>query len=168
MREINWDEPLSDEDRRWAEQRPDAPAGNGMTVAQRLAALDAEHGYENGKSPEQRMQELRATIADAQNELERLEREQSEAGNPNASQTGDPRSGIVVDNTPVNGEKPEGAPEAKEDYSDTKRWTVSALKSEIEDRNEDRVRDNLEPMSTHGNRSELVERLLQDDRELEG
>jgi hypothetical protein len=166
-REINWDEPLSPEDREWAEQRPDMPAGNGMTVAQRLAQLDSEYGYEDGKSPEKRIEELRSTIATAQNELERLEREQMEFGNPNKGTVGDPASGLVVDNTPVDGQAPEGAPNVRQDYSDQHYWTVARLKEEIETRNPDREQAGLEPLSTAGKRTDLVERLVQDDRDIE-
>lgn len=166
-REINWDEPLSEEDRAWAEQRPDMPAGNGMTVAQRLAEIDQRDGNPKEKrSRAERMGELRTTIADAQNELARLEVEEQEEANRNAAVTGDPAIGLVRDNTSVDGEMPEGAPEAGQDYSDEKYWTKARLVDEIKARNQDRVRDNLEPLSTTGNRSELVERLMQDDREL--
>ncbi len=168
-RDINWDEPLSDEDRAWAEQRLDAPAGFGMNVQERLAQNDEKFGKaakDAGKSRQERMAELRTIIADSQNELERLTVEEGLAGNPNVAKQGDPRVGLVLDNTAVDGQAPEGAPVADEDYSDTKYWTVPRLQEEIDARNVDRKASNVSELNRNGKRSELVERLQQDDREL--
>jgi hypothetical protein len=166
MRQINWDEPLSDEDRTWAEQRPDMPAGNGMTVGQRLALMD--EGKTSAQSRGERIEELRAVIADANNEIERLMREQAEEDNVNSAVVGDPASGLVRDNTEVNGQRPEGADEPRETYSNEKVWTKAKLSEEINNRNNERVEQGLEPLSTHGTRAELVERLMKDDEEIEG
>lgn len=50
--------------------------------------------------------------------------------------------------------------EATDDYS---RMSVTDLKSAIENRNEDRVRQGFEPLSTTGNKKALVARLREDD-----
>jgi hypothetical protein len=166
-RQIDWDKELSDEDRTWAEQRPDMPAGNGMTVRERLAANDEKFGKaakDAKKSRAERIQDLEGVIANAQNEIERLQREQAEEDRVNASVTGDPAVGLVRDNTPVDGERPAGAPEPVQTYDDEKHWTVARLRQEIESRNPDREAAGLPAMSTSGKRSELVERLQQDDK----
>lgn len=168
-RDIKWDEPIGDEDRAWLEQRPDAPAGLGMTNAQRLAENDAQFGKEARdaqKSRAERIQDLRTTIADAQNEIERLEREQAQEDNANVARVGSPAVGLVTDNTPVDSKRPEGAPEPVQDYSDEKYWTKGRLQAEIDGRNPDRKNAGLEPINRNGTRAELVERLQQDDREL--
>jgi hypothetical protein len=168
-REINWDEKLSDEDRAWAEQRLDQPAGFGMNMQQRIADNDEKFGGKKQpeKDREERRAELRTIINDAQNELERIEVEIATEGNPNTAKQGDPASGLVVDFTAVDGQTPEGAPTEKETYSDERYWTKAKLVEEIANRDQDRKDAGLEPLSRAGNRSELVERLLRDDRELE-
>lgn len=169
-RDINWDEELSDEDRAWAEQRLDAPAGFGKTIGQRLVENDVKFGRETklaSMTRAERIEHLRGVIANAQNEIERLEVEQANEDNPNVAVTGDPKVGLIVDNTGVDGKRPEGAPEEREDYSNAKYWTVPKLQEEIRARNEERVSQNLEPIAVDGKRAELVERLLRDDEELE-
>jgi hypothetical protein len=169
-REIDWSQEISDEDRIWLEQRPDMPAGDGKTNAQRLAENDEQYGKaakDNAKSREERIADLRAAIADATNEIERLEREMAEEGNPNVAVTGDPAVGLVRDNTGVDGQTPDGAPTGKETYSDEKYWTKAKLAEEIDNRNVERTEQGLEPISRSGNRAELVERLLKDDEEIE-
>jgi hypothetical protein len=169
-REIDWDKELSDEDRTWAEQRLDAPAGNGMTINDRIIANDEKFGRrakDASKTRDERIAELRTVMADAQNEIERLHREAAEEGNPNVAVTGDPAVGLVRDNTGVDGERPDGAPEPKETYSNEKVWTKSKLTDELHARNEERTAQGLEPLSTTGTRAELVERLMKDDEELE-
>lgn len=168
-RTINWDEELSDDDRAWAEQRPDDPAGFGMTIGQRLRANDEKFGREAkvaSQSRAERIAELRAQMADAQNEIERLTAEQAQEDNPNVAVTGNPASGLVRDNTGVDGQPPAGAPEAAEDYSDTKYWTVARLQQEIDARNADREQAGMAPLGRDGRRPELVERLLKDDEEI--
>lgn len=157
-REIDWSQPLSDEDRAWAEQRDH--------LRSKIEANDEEFGGKD-KAPEQtraeRMDELRSTINNSQNELARLEKEQADEDNANRALAGDPTTGNgFVDNTYVNGEIPDGATEAAEDYSDEKRWTKAALQAEIDKRNEEEGVD----IPRTGTRSELVERLVADDREL--
>jgi hypothetical protein len=170
-REINWEEPLSDEDRVYLEHRLDAPAGfGGMNIAQAIEANDAKHGRAEkaqALSREERIAELRTIIADSQNEMERLVSEGNLEANPNLGKQGDPAVGLVVDNTGVDGERPEGSPEPKETYSNEKYWTKARLSEEIEARNGDRVAAGLDALSTSGTRSEMVERLQKDDKELE-
>jgi hypothetical protein len=167
VRDINWDEKLSDEDRAWAEQRPDHQI-NGRPIRDLLDEQDERFG---GKEPEpaktraERMTELRQTIADSQTELARLEQEQIDEDNRNRALSGDPASGLVRDNTYVDGKKPDGSPEPVEDYSDEKVWTKAKLAEEIDNRNREREAEGLSALSKSGNRSELVERLMQDDRE---
>lgn len=170
-RSIDWSKELSDEDRTWAEQRPDMPAGNGMTVAQRIQENDETYGRQAkdaAKSRAERMSDLRTVMADAQNELERLEREEAEEGNPNVAVTGLASQGLIRDNTGVDGQAPEGAPAPEERYADTTAWTKAKLAAEIEERNKERRSLNMEPLSTTGTRAELVERLLKDDEDIEG
>lgn len=169
-REINWDEELSDDERSWAEQRLDMPAGMGMSVSQRLRANDEKFGRESkvaSQTRAERIAELRTQMADAQNEIERLTVEQAQEDNPNVAVTGNPASGLVRDNTGVDGQTPEGAPVLSETYGDTKYWTVARLQEEIDARNADRRAANLPEISRDGRRPELVERLLKDDEELE-
>ena len=171
-REIKWDEgPISDEDREWVEQRLDAPAGGNMTYRERLEAHDTEHGRAEkmaSKSREERRAELRSKIADAQNELERLDVEEAREGNPNVAVTGDPAVGLIRDNTGVDGQPPEGATGTADDYSDEKRWTKAALAEEIDKRNEERAAEDLPLISKTGTRAEMVDRLKADDEEIQG
>lgn len=168
-RNINWSEPLSDEDRAWAEQRPDTPSGqDGLTIGEQIQRNDEVHGKQakdSRKSRAERMQELRSTIADSENEIARLQQEEADEINANvarAGSMGDQAAGLtVVDNTPVNGETPEGASTGTEDYSDEKYWTKAKLVEEIERRNDDGAE-----LSKTGTRAELVERLRKDDEEL--
>lgn len=140
-----------------------------MTNAERLRANDEKFGYESKRasmSRAEKMDELRSAIAGAQNELARLEVEQANEDNQNVAVVTGP-GGTVVDNTGIDGQDPEGAQGEKETYSDTKYWTVGRLQDEIDNRNEERVAQNLEPIDRNGKRAELVERLLKDDEELE-
>jgi hypothetical protein len=175
-RNIDWSKPLSDEDRVWAEQRLDAPSGgNGLSIGEAIAANDEQFGGKDKpvtKTRSERMPELRTIIADSTNELARLEQEQIDEDNANrarAGSLGDAAKGLsFTDNTPVNGEAPEGASTAKEDYADTVKWTKASLTDEIKARNVDREADGVPALAVTGNRSELVERLLRDDEELAG
>jgi hypothetical protein len=172
-RSIDWSKPLSDEDRAWAEQRWDMPAGQGgMSVGQMIAANDEEHGKaakDAKKSRSEQIQEANAQIAELENKISRLQAEQAEEDRVNAAFSGsedDRARGLgYVDNTAVDGETPAGAPTSVEQYTD-KRWTADALKDEISKRNEDRVRDGLEAMPLTGTKAELIERLQKDDEEL--
>lgn len=172
-RDINWNEPLSDEDRAWAEQRLDQHGPGGRKFADLIQANDEEHGKaakDASKSRDERREELRTIIADAQNELERLDREEVEEINRNtalAGSVGDREAGLIVrDNTPVNGERPEGSPEPVQDYSDEKFWTKNKLTDELRGRNSEREQAGLSPLPVTGTRSELVERLKKDDEEI--
>lgn len=110
---------------------------------------------------------LRTTIAEAQNEIDRLETEQANEDNQNFAVGGDPANGTAIfDNTGVDGQAPVGAPSDKETYADPKYWTVGRLQQEIDSRNPERKAAGLEEISTQGKRAELVERLLKDDEEL--
>jgi hypothetical protein len=141
-----------------------------MTVRDRIAANDEKFNKaakNEAKSREERITELRGLIDQHTTELERLEREQAEEANPNVSVVpGSDQMGAIVDNTGVDGQAPEGAPEGKQTYADTKYWTVQKLQEEIASRNPDREAAGLEPLSTSGKRAELVERLMKDDEEL--
>lgn len=157
-REIDWNKELSDEDREYAEQRG---------WDERIAENDAKFGKPNAKASvnrEQRMEQLRGEIAERQNELDRLTLEAEQEANANRSIAGDPRTGnLVVDNTGVDGQTPDGAPKETETYEG---WNVDRLKAEIRKRNQEREAEDLEPLPTSGRREELVERLLADDREI--
>jgi hypothetical protein len=172
-RVINWDEPLSDEDRAWAEQRGDQPARYGMTIRQAIAENDEQFGKEAKdakKSRAEQIEDARGEIANLENKIERLTREQAEEDNRNvalAGSLGDQARGLgFVDNTPVDGAVPEGADTARETYADERYWTKAKLAEEIDRRNDERKEEGLEPLSRTGNRSELVERLQEDDKEL--
>jgi hypothetical protein len=168
MRNINWDEPLSPEDRAWAEQRPDIPVKDGKKIADLLAEIDGREAP--AKNREERRAELRTLIADSQNELARLDKEEADEINRNvalAGSVGDQEAGLIVrDHTAVNGERPEGAPGQVEQYTDEKYWTLNRLKDELRKRNSDRQSAGENPFPLTGNRSELVERLKRDDEEL--
>jgi hypothetical protein len=173
MRQIDWSKPLSDEDRAWAEQRLDMLV-DGVPMHQKIAENDLENGKaekDASQSRQQRIEELRGIIADSENELSRLQVEQQHEDSQNVAFGGtedDRRRGLgVVDNTAVDGETPDGAPTAKEDYSDEQYWSKAKLTEEIENRNREREAEGLKPLAKTGNRSELVERLLKDDEELE-
>lgn len=157
-REINWNEPLSDEDRAYAEMRG---------WDDRIADNDARFGNEKadkGMSRDQRMEKLRAEIAERTNELDRLTLEAEQEANANRSIAGDPRTGnLIVDNTGVDGEAPEGAPAEAKRYDD---MSSDKLKAEIRKRNKEREAEDLDPLPTSGTKAELVERLLADDREI--
>lgn len=166
-RTIDWSKPLSDEDRAWAAQRGDQQF-DGKSFNQLISENDVEHGKEakdSKKSRAERMDDLRSSIADAENELSRLQQEQVDEDNRNAAlagSLGDQAKGLIVrDNTPVNGETPEGSSTQAENYSDEKYWTKAKLSEEIDRRNADGAE-----LSKTGSRAELVERLRQDDEEL--
>lgn len=172
-RDINWDEPLSDEDRAWASQRGDQQGPGGRKFSDLLQENDEKHGRaekQSAKTREERRAELRTILADAQNEMERLDAEEAEEINRNtalAGSVGDQKAGLLVrDNTPVNGEHPEGSSTAQEDYSDERYWTKARLQDELRVRNSDREANDLNPLPLTGNRSELVERLMKDDEEI--
>lgn len=158
-KEINWDEPLSDADREHALQR---------NMHDKVAENDARFGDERAQqSREGRLSELKGLVAKYQAEINLLEQEAAEEMLArNASAVGDFKTGNVIrDNTGVDGEAPEGSMPVGNDYSDS-RWTVDALKKEITDRNGDRAKVNLPPLSLKGTKAELIERLQEDDAEI--
>lgn len=167
-RYINWDEPLSKEDRAWAEQRPDIPVKDGKKIADLLAEIDGRKP--SSQTRDERRGELRTTIANAENELARLDKEEADEVNRNtaiAGSIGDQAAGLATrDNTAVDGERPEGAPDDVERYTDEKYWTKPRLTDELRKRNSDRQASGLNPLPITGNRSELVERLMKDDEEI--
>lgn len=172
-RDINWDEALSDQDRAWVEQRLDQQGPGGRKFADLIEDNDERFGAKEkaaAKSRDERRAELRTVLADAQNELERLDREEVEEINRNtalAGTVGDQAAGLIVrDNTPVDGERPEGSVEAKETYQDERYWTKAKLTDELRSRNTEREGAGLNPLPLTGNRSELVERLMKDDEEI--
>jgi hypothetical protein len=160
-RNIDWDQPLSKEDREWAKQRD--------WLHEKIQENDRVFGGGETISRVDRIAQIRTEMDQLGAELQRLEGEEAASAEyaRNVAVAGDPKTGnVIVDNTGVDGQKPEGSPDAAETYDDTKKWTNAKLQAEIERRNVDRKRDGLEELSTRGNRSELVERLLEDDREL--
>jgi hypothetical protein len=171
--QINWAEPLSDEGRAWVSQRMDQQGPGGRTLGDLMQENDEKFGKaekDAGKSRDERRTELRTVIADGQNELERLDREEAEEVNRNtalAGSVGDHAAGLIVrDNTSVDGQRPEGASAGKEDYSDERYWTKSRLTDELRKRNDERVASDMSPLPLTGNRSELVERVMRDDEEI--
>lgn len=158
-REIDWSKKLSDDDRAWAMQRDNLRA--------QIDENDRQFGRKEADSVKERsdrMNELRSQIADATNELARLEKEQADEDNGNRAVAGDPATGNVIrDNTGVDGETPEGAPAEEETYEG---WTHDRLKAEIRNRNREREAEQLDPLPTSGSKAELTERLLADDREI--
>jgi len=152
---IDMDKPLSPEARQYLLDRG---------RADQVEANEAKHGKQSGLSRAQRDER----IVELRAELERLEHENAREDNPNVA---NPLAGIgggVQDNTVVDGQRPEGAPEAQsDDYEDGKKWTAGSLREEVVRRNEERVKDNLEPLATTGSKAELIERLRRDDKEIQ-
>lgn len=162
-RNIDWSKPLSDEDRAWAMQHD--------TLHARIKANDEEFAGDSGgeETRDERIETLRDEIGERQTELAMLlaDKEAEESQVPNVANAGYPSIGQgVTDNTSVGDEAPAGAPAAVQDYSDEKYWTKAKLADEIDKRNDERAEASLAPISKSGNRSELVERLQQDDREI--
>lgn len=159
MLKLDWDKKLKPEEREWALQFDSLRA--------QVAENDRRFGNEEASTSQtraERMEELRGTISSAQNELARLEQEQADEDNANRALAGDPATGNVIrDNTGVDGQTPEGAPAPAETYEG---WKADDLKAEIRKRNKEREAEELDPLPTSGRREELVERLLQDDREI--
>lgn len=156
MKKLDWSKKLSDEDRAWALQFDHLRA--------QVEENDRQFSGEQEQSRAERMEELRATISGAQTELARLEAEEANEGNENRAMLGDPATGqVILDNTGVDGETPEGAPAPAETYDG---WKADDLKAEIRKRNKEREAEGLDPLPTTGRREELVERLLADDREI--
>lgn len=158
-KEIDWSKPLSDDDREHALQR---------NMHAKVAENDAQFARERSQqSRGDRLSELRGLVAKYQAEINLLEQEESEEILArNASAVGDFKTGNVIrDNTGVDGEAPEGSMPVGNDYTDS-RWTVEALKSEITDRNGDRAKVSLPPLSLKGTKAELIERLQADDAEI--
>jgi molybdopterin converting factor small subunit len=158
-RQINFNEKLSNEDRKWLLQ-------NGET--QKVRANDEEFG--RTENDDDTLEEVEEKLAEARAEVARLEAEISRRQAPaNVAQsempalTGGSTVG-PVDNTVVDGETPEGAPESGEDDYEAK--TVAELRAILADRNKERIENDQEPFSTTGTKAELVERIRQDDREL--
>lgn len=174
-RKIDWSEPLSDEDRAWAEQRWDMPAGvQGMSIGQMVAANDQEHGKaakDARKSLAERIEDAQTQITDLTLLIERLQKEQADMDRENAAFSGTPderAKGLgFVDNTPVDGQAPAGSAANRENYTDN-HWTVAKLQSELGSRNQERTSQGLEALPTTGTKAELIERLQKDDEELEG
>lgn len=138
-RKIDWEKPLSDEDYDWL-------VTNGRE--DEAAASDQKHNTarapRSGMTREQRAERIVALQA----ELDRLNAEQAAAENPNVA---NPATGLV-DNTPVDGEAPEGAP--------------SPAGDNYEDKTNEELRDLLREreLSTKGTKAEMVERLREDDQ----
>lgn len=159
-RKVNLNEKLSDEDREYL-------LNNGKE--REVAENDAQFGRKDDsvRGEEMDAKERDERIAELRNELARLENEKATAENPNVAFPNQIPGGNVVDNTHVEGEAPEGAAEdTRDDYDDDKKWTKSKLSEEIKRRNRDREKEDAEPLRTSGTRSELVEELRRDDREL--
>lgn len=161
-RVINWDQKLSDADREWASQRDEF-----------LEKIEENERRFGGPEPvsapinkAERIAEMRGLIDKYTNEIARLEKELADEANTNSAFAGDQVTGnSIVDFTPVNGQKPDGAPESPEDYLSEK-WTIDALKDDIKRRNAERATEDLAPISMRGTKSELIERIQADDREI--
>jgi TolA-binding protein len=140
---IDQEQPLSDEDRRYLEER-----GNYALIK----TMDDRHGtgpeqeQETEESLAQQVSELESQINDLEGRRTqlRIAREQQEAG--------------VKDNTVVDGE---GGSENRTDDYDEAKWTRASLQAEIDKRNEGR--DNEDKMSSSGTKAQLIERLRADD-----
>lgn len=136
-RKIDWEQPLSDEDYDWL-------VTNGREAE--AVASDERHGTKRARGV-MTVEDRAARIVELRAELDRLEAEQRLAENPNVAS---PATGLV-DNTPVDGEKPEGAPTAPEDGYDE--MTNEQLRDELRERE----------LSTKGTKAEMIERLREDD-----
>lgn len=158
MLKIDWTKPITAVERAHAEQ---------WEMFDQIEANDREFAGKEAEPAQdraERMEALRGQIASATNELARLEQEQIDEDNTNRALAGDPATGNVIrDNTAVDGQTPEGAPEPPATYEG---WNADKLKAEIRERNKDRGEAGLEPLSTSGSKAELTERLLADDREI--
>lgn len=155
-KEINWDEPLNDFDRKYALDR-------GMHKKVR------ENDERFGDAPKERtLEDVRGELRSARQKVADLEAEEARMANPNVSRPAPashefpPVGGTAVvapvDNTPVDGEAPAGAPAAPED--EYEQWTKQDLIDEIDERNE---KDGTK-ISTSGTKAELIERLRSDDK----
>jgi hypothetical protein len=157
VRKIDWTKKLSADDKAWALQRD---------MHDKVAANEAEFG--SGQMPEgaerdKRIDGLRAQITDLDNELQMLL-----AAKADEEQLGGPAvrgSETVTTGTFTEGEASQTG-DPKNRYN-TPEWTADKLKAEIESRNEERAKEDLPLLSTAGKKAELVERLMQDDREIE-
>lgn len=157
MRKIDWDKPLSADDKAWALQRD---------MHDKVAENEARYGkgdMPEGAKRDERIEELRSEITERQNELDLLlaaKADDEQLGGP-------PVRGVptVTTGTFTEGEASQTGQDPERRYEDPS-WTKERLVAEIEKRNEERRQDDLPELSTRGTKAELVERLMQDDREI--
>jgi len=125
---------------------------------------EAQFGRDSGLNLETK----KARVVELESELSSLRQEIATEENPNEANPGaGGLGGGLRDNTVVDGERPAGAPrDATDDYDDTEKWTKAKLSDELKRRNKEREENDLEPLRTTGNRSELVDALRLDDKEL--
>lgn len=160
-KQINMDEPLSPEDRRYLIERD--------RMAE-VRANEEKFGKRSGTTGAER----RERIEQLRNELAELEAAEAQDANANVADVqpnaqfphtqGVPPPHGPVDNTPVDGEVPTGARSADEDNYEN--MSKPELEKELSKRNTDRERVGDEPLNTRGTKAELIDRLRQDDQEL--
>lgn len=157
-RQIDLSKRLSSEDREYLVQR-------GRT--QDIENNEAQFGKSSGMSSSQRDDR----IAELQSELAKLIAERDFEQNPNVENPVVGVGGGLIDRTHVEGVPPvvvaaQPVPVLDDYDTDQKKWTATALRSEINERNEQRKGDGLPALSNSGNRAEMIKLLRQDDSEI--
>lgn len=156
-RQIDWDKPLSEDDKAYALQRD---------MHDKVAENEARFGKgerPKGSKRDERIEELRGQITELDNELNTLladKAAEEDLGGAIVRGAAPQTTGTFTD-----GQASQTGQDATEKY-DGSEWTVAKLKAEIKARNEERQKDGLDPLSTSGSQTELRERLMQDDREI--
>lgn len=144
-RQIDWDKPLSEDDRRWALDR-------GMY--HKVALNDEQHG--NSEEPDEdaraRSTGVRGTEPSSQERTEPLERTPQTTGlhTDHAGRPLDPETGLARDSG--------GSDEDGDEYDE---MSKGELRDEIDRRNSERDDDDRIPVS--GNAEDLRARLREDD-----
>lgn len=156
-RVIDWNKPLSAEDKQYALQRD---------MHDKVAVNEAKFGRADlpaGAERDQRIEELRAELTERQNELEMLLQAKAKEENEGGEAVRGGQTGSA--GTFTEGDKSQTGDDPVRRY-DTAEWTVPKLQAEIGRRNEERKNEELPELSTRGTKAELVERLMQDDKEI--
>jgi hypothetical protein len=156
-RNIDWEKPLSAEDKAYALQRD---------MHDKVAENEAKYGRADmpaGAERDQRIEELGRQITERQNELDMLLHKKAEdegLGGP-AVRGGE----TVTSGTFTEGDKSQTGQDPVRHY-DGPEWTLAKLQAEIAKRNEERAAEEIPELSARGTKAELVERLMQDDKEI--